>query len=395
MAIETHAIIMAGGEGKRMNSNIPKVLHCVIDEEMIVSIIRKVITLNVSKIYIVCGRHIDTIKKCIQERIGDTYDIVFVNQSVPLGTGDAVKQCLPYLQKHNNNVNVLILNGDTPLIDVSLNEFVKQTTPSLMITSLSNPFGQGRIIMNSDGKFDRIVEEKDANADEKKVNLVNCGVYHVSSKHLLKYIPLIDNQNAQNEYYLTDLCKFIKDELSLFILPKSLQYELMNVNTQQELMDARKVAIEKSLKAGNIEIRKLNKNDFHKGYLDVLCELSDTITIKTEELFKSVFEKVELNKNHYIYVLEDMVSGNIIGSATLLIEPKFIHNGKNVGHIEDVVVSKKAQSKGLGKSLIMYLTTFMNEMNCYKFILDCSENVQTFYSKCGYNSKAIQMSLYN
>jgi len=395
MAIETHAIIMAGGEGKRMNSNIPKVLHCVIDEEMIVSIIRKVITLNVSKIYIVCGRHIDTIKKCIQERIGDTYDIVFVNQSVPLGTGDAVKQCLPYLQKHNNNVNVLILNGDTPLIDVSLNEFVKHTTPSLMITSLSNPFGQGRIIMNSDGKFDRIIEEKDANADEKKVNLVNCGVYHVSSKYLLKYIPLIDNQNAQNEYYLTDLCKFIKDELSLFILPKSLQYELMNVNTQQELMDARKVAIEKSLKARNIAIRKLNKNDFHKGYLDVLCELSDTITMKNEDLFKSVFEKVELNNNHYIYVLEDMTSGNIIGSATLLIEPKFIHNGKNVGHIEDVVVSKKAQSKGLGKNLIMYLTTFMNEMNCYKFILDCSENVQTFYSKCGYNSKAIQMSLYN
>lgn len=394
MATETHAIIMAGGEGKRMNSNTPKVLHCVIDEEMIVSIIRKVITLNVSRIYIVCGRHIDTIKKCIQERIGNTYDIVFVNQSVPLGTGDAIKQCLPYLQKHNTNVNVLILNGDTPLIDESLDVFIKQETPSLMITSLDNPFGQGRIIMNSDGKFDRIVEEKDANIEEKKVSLVNCGVYHVSSKHLLEFIPLIDNQNAQKEYYLTDLCQFIKDDLNLFVLPTHLQYELMNVNTQKELMDARKVAIERILKSRNIEIRKLNKNDFKKGYLDVLCELSDTITNKTEELFNSVFEKVESNCNHHIYVLEDIASGSIIGSATLLIEPKFIHNGKNVGHIEDVVVSKKAQSKGLGKSLIMYLTTFMNETNCYKFILDCSANVQTFYSKCGYDSKAIQMSLY-
>lgn len=393
MAKETHAIIMAGGEGKRMNSDIPKVLHCVVDEEMIVSIIRKVMTLNVTKIYIVCGRHTNTIMQCINNRIGNTFDIIYVNQSVPLGTGDAIKQCLPYLQ--DIDVNVLILNGDTPLIDVSLDEFVKEETPSLMVTSLDNPSGQGRIILDDSGKFTKIVEEKDASIEEKKVTLVNCGVYQVSSKQLLEYIPLIDNVNAQKEYYLTDLCKFIMLELNLFKVPKCLQYELMNVNTQKELMDARKVAIEKTLQSQNIQIRKLSKDDYSKGYLDVLCELSDTITFKNEELFISVFEKVQSSNNHHIYVLEDISSNTIIGSATLLVEPKFIHNGKNVGHIEDVVVSKKAQSKGLGKSLIMYLTTFMSEMNCYKFILDCSASVQTFYSKCGYDSKAIQMSLYN
>jgi NDP-sugar pyrophosphorylase family protein len=393
MAMETHAIIMAGGEGKRMNSTIPKVLHCVLDEEMIVGIIRKVMTLNVTKIYIVCGRHIDSIKECIHKRLGNTFDIVYVNQSVPLGTGDAIKQCLPYIE--GTNVNVLILNGDTPLIDVTLNEFVKEKTPSLMVTSLDNPTGQGRIILDNNGFFTKIVEEKDASFEEKKVKLVNCGVYHVSSKQLLEYIPLIDNVNAQKEYYLTDLCTFIMDDLNLFKVPKCLQYELMNVNTQTELMDARKVAIEKSLLSRNIQIRKLNKDDYSKGYLDVLCELSNTISVKNEELFTSVFEKVHSSNNHHIYVLVDMISNTIIGSATLLVEPKFIHNGKNVGHIEDVVISKKAQSKGLGKSLIMYLTTFMSDMNCYKFILDCSESVHTFYSKCGYDSKAIQMSLYN
>ena len=145
MAQETHAIIMAGGEGKRMNSNIPKVLHCVIDEEMIVNIIRKVMTLNVSKIYIVCGRHLETIKNCISARIGDNFEIVYVNQSVPLGTGDAIRQCLPYFK--NVDVNVLILNGDTPLIDVSLNEFVKCETPSLMVTHLDNPFGDRKSVV--------------------------------------------------------------------------------------------------------------------------------------------------------------------------------------------------------------------------------------------------------
>lgn len=394
MAQETHAIIMAGGEGKRMNSNIPKVLHCVIDEEMIVSIIRKVISLNVSKIFVVCGRHIDVIKETINKRIvnyDNKYDIIFVQQIVPLGTGDAVKQCLPYI---NKDVNILILNGDTPLIDDSLDKFITMETPCLMVSLLDNPFGQGRIICDENGNFNRIVEEKDANEEEKQVKLVNCGVYHVSGEQLLKYIPLIDNVNSQQEYYLTDLCKFIKDDLHLFVLPQNLQYELMNVNTQKELMQARKIAIEKTLLKYNILIRKLHLDDYRKGYLNLLCELSDTITNKNEEMFINVFEQVQRNSNHHIYVLEDTATETVIGTATLLIEPKFIHNGKNVGHIEDVVVSKKVQSKGLGKCLILYLTTFMEEMNCYKFILDCSEDVKTFYSKCGYTKKAIQMSLY-
>lgn len=395
MAKETHAIIMAGGEGKRMNSNIPKVLHCVIDEEMIVSIIRKVISLNVSKVFVVCGRHIDVIKETINKRIvndNTKCNIIFVQQTIPLGTGHAVKQCLPYI---NKDVNILILNGDTPLINNSLDEFIKLDAPCLMVSLLDNPFGQGRIICDESGNFNRIVEEKDANEEEKKVKLVNCGVYHVSGKQLLKYIPLIDNENSQQEYYLTDLCKFIKDDLHLFVVPQSLQYELMNVNTRKELMQARKIAIEKTLLKYNIQIRKLHKGDYHKGYLDLLCELSDTITEKNENMFINIFEQVQRNPNHHIYVLEDITTDTLIGNATLLIEPKFIHNGKNVGHIEDVVVSKKAQSKGLGKCLILYLTTFMEEMNCYKFILDCSVNVQTFYSKCGYATKAIQMSLYN
>lgn len=395
MAKETHAIIMAGGEGKRMNSNIPKVLHCVIDEEMIVSIIRKVISLEISKIFVVCGRHIDVIKESISKRVvndNNKCEIVFVQQIVPLGTGDAVKHCLPYI---NKDVNILILNGDTPLIDTSLDEFIKLDAPCLMVSLLDNPFGQGRIIRDENGNFNRIVEEKDANEEEKQVKLVNCGVYHVSAEQLLKYIPLIDNVNAQKEYYLTDLCKFIKNDLHLFVLPQSLQYELMNVNTQKELMQARKIAIEKTLLKYNIQIRKLNKDDYNKGYLELLCELSDTITNKTENMFVNVFEQVQRNSHHHIYVLEDTTTNTLIGTATLFVEPKFIHNGMNVGHIEDVVVSRKVQSKGLGKCLILYLTTFMEEMNCYKFILDCSENVKTFYSKCGYTTKAIQMSLYN
>lgn len=396
MAKNTHAIIMAGGEGKRMNSDIPKVLHCVVDEEMLVSIIRKVSTLNVTTIYVVCGRHIEQIKDCVAKRLCNSKlinNIVFVHQVVPQGTGDAVKQCLPYLV--GKDVNVLILNGDTPLIDVTLDEFIKVPVPSLMITRLENPHGQGRIIVDDLGNFNKIVEEKDASSKEKAVDLVNCGVYHVSSQHLTKYIPLIDNVNVQNEYYLTDLCKFIKNELKLFVVSDTLQHELLNVNTQKDLMQARRVSVIRDLAKKDIELRKLNRDDYHKGYFELLCELSDTITEKTQETFTKVFDAISSNPYHHAYVLEDMKTHRIIGNATLLVEPKFIHNGMNVGHIEDVVVTKQVQSRGLGKSLILYITTCMEENNCYKLILDCNEHVKTFYSKCGFTSKAIQMSMYN
>lgn len=397
MTKETHAIIMAGGEGKRMNSDLPKVLHCVVDEEMIVSIIRKVSTLDVKTIYVVCGRHIDNIKNCIKNRLINEHELfnnlVFVNQKVPLGTGDAVKQCLPYLV--DKDVNVLILNGDTPLIDMTLHSFATKPVPSLMVTHLDNPYGQGRIVVDDYGNFKRIVEEKDASFEEKQIKLVNCGVYHVSSKQLNDYIPLIDDNNVQKEYYLTDLCKFIQNEMNLFVVPNELQYELLNVNTQKDLMEARKMMIVKALWKNNIVIRKLEKDDYQKGYLDLLCDLSDTITDKSEESFNIVFENIISNPNHHVYVLEDVTKNMIIGNATLLVEPKFIHNGRNVGHIEDVVVTKKVQSRGLGKSLILYLTTLMNETGCYKLILDCNDKVQVFYSKCGFSSKAIQMSLYS
>ncbi len=390
--MQTHVIIMAGGEGKRMQSTIPKVLHNVCGEPMIVRILKKVMQLNVEKVYIVCGSTLGQIQDAIQKYFEDTNNIVFVNQPIARGTGDAIKHCIPMLA--NTNVNVLILNGDTPLIDDTLNMFIKSKNPALMITHLDNPHGNGRIMTNSQGHFMHIVEEKDASPEEKEIKLVNCGVYFISSADLCAFIPLLTCNNAQNEYYLTDVCGFLKDKMHLVQVPKDIQYELINVNSPIDLANAERQLIVRNLRRINMVVRPLNTNDFTKGYLDLLCELSNTITCKSQVFFDSVMTTIQNNNRHHVFVMEDTIEQRIVATVTVLVEPKFIHNGMCVGHIEDVVVSRTHRTQKLGKILMEYVNTWMRELNCYKFILDCHEDLEAFYKKASYGKKSIQMAVY-
>lgn len=389
--MNTQAIIMAGGEGKRMQSSIPKVLHMVMGEPMIVRIIKKVLQLQVDKVYIVCGRAMQQIQETIKDYV--TMDnIIFVNQPVPRGTGDAVRQCLPFLK--TTNMNVLILNGDTPLVDSALDIFIKSSVPALMVTSLDNPHGNGRVLTDDNGAFVRIVEEKDASDQEKAVTLVNCGVYLVSSTDIVNNIPRLTTNNAQNEYYLTDLCGFLQDQLTLVQIPRDIQYELCNVNSRADLLLAERYAISKQFAKLSMVIRRLAEDDHSKGYFELLSELSNTVDDKSTEQFKKVFCKISQNQNHHIFVVEDTMSQKIIANVVLLVETKFIHNGMNVGHIEDVVVASGYRSRKIGKLLVDYITTFMIEFDCYKLILDCEKSLECFYGKSGYKHKNIQMSLY-
>jgi NDP-sugar pyrophosphorylase family protein len=398
MSYNIHAIIMAGGEGKRMKSSIPKVLNKVDGEAMILRITKKVMSLNIAKVYIVCGKYQNEIKECIDmSGITTTYpniEIVYVCQSVPKGTGDAIKCCLPYLPI-DTPCDVLILNGDTPLIDTSLNQFVKCKSPSLMVTALSNPSGQGRIVKNTiDGSFERIVEEKDATTEEKKINLVNCGVYLISSNDLLKYIPKITNNNAQCEFYLTDICGMLNNTLTLYELSKDIQFELVNVNTCQDLNNAELIIGQQFFNNNNFIFRTLEDTDYFKGYIELMKQLSDTLTISSHEEFKQILDSVNKNTNHHIYVLEDMSTKKIIANITVLVEQKFIRGGRNAIHIEDVVVDNSYRGKNIGVKMLKHVNALTYNMNAYKIILDCKDTLESFYNRSGYSKTSIQMSKY-
>jgi bifunctional N-acetylglucosamine-1-phosphate-uridyltransferase/glucosamine-1-phosphate-acetyltransferase GlmU-like protein len=244
---KTTVTIMAAGEGKRMNSSIPKVLHLFKGVPMLIRIILEVIKLNIHKIVIVTGKYDQLIKDTIHiffatnkiDKI-DTINIIYVQQTTPIGTADAIKYTLDH---YNDNEHVLILNGDMPLISsVLLEKFLEfqKHENKIMVAQLDNPYGYGRILYDIQCNFTGIKEEKDCSSDEKNINIINVGIYFFHSSTLQTFIPCIDNNNKQNEYYLTDIIKIIKNHnekntIYTYCIEEQLKYQIMGVNTQEEL----------------------------------------------------------------------------------------------------------------------------------------------------------------
>jgi len=135
-------------------------------------------------------------------------------------------------------------------------------------------------------------------------------------------------------------------------------------------------------------IRELRKDDLWNGFLTTLDSLRQASDIDRNKAEK-IFEKINSNPDHIIVVAE--LDGKIVGTTTLLIEPKFIHRGGLVGHIEDVVVDKNFQGQKIGEKIIKYLFEFAKNRGCYKTILDCTDDVKPFYEKLGFKHIANEL----
>jgi glucosamine-phosphate N-acetyltransferase len=138
----------------------------------------------------------------------------------------------------------------------------------------------------------------------------------------------------------------------------------------------------------NVMIREIEKSDLEKGFLASLDSLRKASDLDPEKA-KEVLQKIKSNPNHKIFVAID--DEKVVGSTTLFIEPKFIHQGGLVGHIEDVVVGKEYQGKGIGEKLIKASLDFAKNNGCYKTILDCSEDIKPFYEKIGFKKHSNAM----
>lgn len=140
-------------------------------------------------------------------------------------------------------------------------------------------------------------------------------------------------------------------------------------------------------------IRKLEKSDYYLGYLDVINQLSEiNKIIITEEKFNQYLD--ELAKNQYIFVIFDNQKNKIIGTGSIIIESKIIHNFGIVGHIEDIVIDINYRNYGLGKLIVNFLVDFAKSKNCYKVILTCNNFNLEFYEKIGFNKKDNFMAIY-
>tara|TARA_E500000331_G_scaffold357580_2_gene419823 strand:- start:2297 stop:3067 length:771 start_codon:yes stop_codon:yes gene_type:complete len=236
-------VIMAGGEGKRMKSSLPKVLHKVDNIPMIVKILHEALILDPRKIFIIVGKHRFLIENAIKEHINSNI-IEYVDQLAALGTGHAIISCRKRLIKYNYS-DVLILSGDVPCIRSNMMAKMFKNTEKCKIAVFEkeNPTGYGRII-TKDNKFVKIIEEKDSNEEQKLIKLVNCGLYCIDSVILCKYLPFLKNNNKQSEYYLTDIIeiikKFEKININMYYVPLVKYIEVTGVNTPEELQEVNK-----------------------------------------------------------------------------------------------------------------------------------------------------------
>ena len=235
-------VIMAGGLGKRMESTLPKVLHKVLDKPMLVQVIETALKLKPDNIFVIVGKYLPVIGETLN-KYGVLKYIKFVHQTEALGTGHAIQCCREHIKE-------LILSGDVPLIkeNTLLQMVNKLDKARIMTTILEEPQGYGRII-EIDGVFSKIVEQKDATEEELKCKKVNAGIYAFDSNVLYKYLPYLSNDNAQKEYYLTDIVEIIKNNeqinIELFNMSKEQQIELTGVNTKQQLENLNKILSDK------------------------------------------------------------------------------------------------------------------------------------------------------
>ncbi|MDA0756866.1 MAG: GNAT family N-acetyltransferase [Crenarchaeota archaeon] len=138
----------------------------------------------------------------------------------------------------------------------------------------------------------------------------------------------------------------------------------------------------------DVKIRNIVESDIDNGFLESLDSLRKTSNLD-REIVKDILRKIIANPDHIIQVAE--IDGKIVGSTTLLIEQKFIHDGGRVGHIEDVVVSKEYEGRGIGIKLVSSLLEKAKMMNCYKTILDCQDELIPFYERIGFKQESKQM----
>ena len=227
-------VILAAGQGSRMKSSLPKVLHKVAGKPMVQHVIDQAKQLANSAIHVVVGHGANQVEAALaNEECG------FYLQAEQKGTGHAVAQAVPGLRAEGVT---LVLYGDVPLTPASVFESMAQTAQqgkvALLTVKLDDPTGYGRIIRSAVNDVVGIVEHKDANADQLAITEVNTGIMAMPTSHLIEWLPQLSSNNAQGEYYLTDLIAMAANAgISVQAQHPESEYEVQGVNNRRQLAE--------------------------------------------------------------------------------------------------------------------------------------------------------------
>ncbi len=235
------SIILAAGKGTRMKSETPKVLHTIFDKTLVGYVIEAVNKTGlVDENFVIVGHQAERVEEYIKNNYDNAKTVL---QTPQLGTGHAVSMVLPYLKDFDGEV--IILCGDTPLItEETLKEFIeshhsKNSDLTVMSAIFENPTNYGRIIRNADETLNSIVEEKDATQEQKAVKEVNAGIYCLNWAKIKPAFSQLKTNNAQGEYYLTDIIKWANEQgLKVDAYTLKNNEEIFGINSKAHLAEA-------------------------------------------------------------------------------------------------------------------------------------------------------------
>ncbi len=335
-------VILAAGKGTRMKSNLPKVLHKIAGYPMIYYSIKEAKKLT-NDIEVVLYHQADLIKEEIKKYFDDIEIVIQDLENYP-GTGGAMMNCKP------KNEKVLILNADMPLVEAEeLKNFENIEADIVMsVIELQNPSGYGRVIIK-DNEVVKIVEEKDATEEEKKINTVNAGVYLIKKELLEKFLPLLSNDNKQKEYYLTDIIELAKEK----------GYKIAPVFVKEEHFKG----VNSKFDLANAEVLMQNRIKKRLMLQGVIMRLPDTIYIEEGVEFEgecfiengvSIYKGSKIKNSHIKTntVIEDseIVNSSIGPLARIRPGSKIIDS--QIGNYVEV---KKSTLKGIKAGHLSYL----------------------------------------
>jgi len=289
--MDIQTIILAAGKGSRMKSELPKVLHQIAGKPLVQHVINSCQSLGATHCHLVIGHGGELVKNSV---VGGRVQLTFAEQKEQLGTGHAVKMALPDL---SDDSATLILYGDVPLIHHNtLLELVNlhksnPTGIALMTCFLEDPTGYGRIVRNDSQKVLGIVEHKDASDEQKQINEINTGILCCNSNQLKDWISRLNSNNAQGEYYLTDIIAMaVEDGQSVETAQPVNLYEVEGINTLRQLADLERVwqrELANQLMDGGVTFRDPNRFDLRGSLtceenvvIDVNCVIEGHVNLR-------------------------------------------------------------------------------------------------------------------
>lgn len=346
-------VILAAGMGKRMHSDLPKVLHKLAGKPLLQHVLDTARSLSPATLCVVYGHGGEQVlQQCAAS------DVQFVKQEPQLGTGHAVQQALPFL---NEALPTLILFGDVPLTKLATLQALVNAAGSdklgILTANAFDPTGYGRIV-REDGKIRSIVEHKDATAEQLTLTEINTGIMVMPTNKLQQWLPALSNNNAQGEYYLTDvIAKAVADKVDITSSQSELEIETRGVNNKQQLAALERfyqtMQAEALLESG-VTLLGYDRIDV-RGQLrcgrdvtiDVGCIFEGNVTIEDGAYIGAycIIKDAQIGRNSHIKPYSH-IEGSVVGAAAQIGPYARLRPGTQLAedvHIGNFVEVKKSQ----------------------------------------------------